>query len=102
MIEQLQKQQEIVPKNEEATVSTKPTEPTTQTPSTPTSFDDENDVISPSNDRINDGENPQDNIMIHPAIESKDPIPENILSLSSNKEPPSDDSTKHHNDKAIL
>ena len=45
MIEQLQKQQEIVPKNEETTVSTKPTEPTTQTPSTPTLFDDENDIV---------------------------------------------------------
>ena len=53
-IEQLQKQQEIVPKNEEATVSTKPTEPTTQTPLTSTSSDDDNNVISPSNDCVND------------------------------------------------
>jgi cytoskeletal protein RodZ len=45
-IEQLQKQQENVPKNDEATASTKPTEPTTQTPLTPTSFDDKNDAIS--------------------------------------------------------
>ena len=101
MIEQLQKQQENVPKNDEATVSTKPTEPTTQTPLTPTSFDDKNDEISPLNDCINDEENPQDNVIIHPATESNDPIPENILSLSSNKEPPSNDPPKHHDDKAI-
>ena len=81
MIEQLQKQQENVPKNDDATASTKPTEPTTQTPLTPTSFDNDNNVISPSNDCINDEENPQDDVMIYPAIESSDPIPENILSL---------------------
>ena len=46
-IEQLQKQQENVPKNDEATASTKPTQPTTQIPLTSTSFDDENDAILP-------------------------------------------------------
>ena len=102
MIEQLQKQQENVPKNDEATASTKPTEPTTQTPLTPTSFDDKNDAILLSHDLTNDNKNPQDDNIIHLAIEPRDPIPENILSLSSNKEPPSNDPTKHHNDKAIL
>ena len=102
MIEQLRKQQEILPKNEEATVSTEPTEPTTQTPLASKSFGNSNDVILPSNDHINDEENPQDDVLIQPTIESDDSIPENILSLSSSKEPPSDDPPKPHNDKAIL
>ena len=101
MIEQLQKQQENVLKNNEATVSTKPMEPTTQTPPTPTSFDDENNAISLSHDHTNDDENPQNDVIIHPAKEPRDHIPENILSLSSNKEPPFDDPPKNHNDKAI-
>ena len=75
MIEQLRKQQENVPKNDEATVSTKPTELTTKTPLTPTSFDDEHNVIPPSNVGINDERNPQDDVIIHPAIESSDHIP---------------------------
>ena len=48
---------------------------------------------------VTDEENPQDNGIIHPATE--DPIPENILSLSSNKELPFDDPPKNHDDKAI-
>ena len=101
-IEQLCKQQEVVPKTEEATVSTKPTEPTTQTPSTSTSFIDTNNLVSPLNDRINDEENPQDNVLNRTTIELDDYIPEYILSLLSSKEPPSNNPPKQHNDKAIL
>ena len=54
-----------------------------------------------SDDHTNDDGNPQDDVIIHPAIEPRDPIPENILSLSSNTEPPSNDPPKHHDDKAI-
>ena len=50
--------------------------------------------------RVANEENPQDDVIIHQAIDSDNPIPENILSLSSNKEPPSDDPPKHHDDKA--
>ena len=109
MIKQLRNQQENMPKHGEATASTNPTETITQTPLTPTSLNDENNTISPPVPRtystvrnsVTDEENPQDDVIIHPATESIDPIPENILSLSSNKEPPSDDPLKHHDDKAI-
>ena len=108
MIEQLRNQQENLPKHDEATSSTKPTEATTQTPLTPASLDNESDVILPSVPRtystvknsVADEENPQDDVIIHPAIESDNPIPENISSLSPNKDPPSDDPSKNHNDKA--
>ena len=108
MIEQLRNQQENMPKHDEATASTEPTEATTQTPLTPTSLDNESDIISPPIPRssstvknsVADEENPQDDIAIHQSIESDNPIPENISSLSSNKDPPSDDPSKTHNDKA--
>ena len=90
-----------MPKTEDATVSTKPTEPTTQTPLTSTSFNKTKDLISSSNDCINDEENPQDDVLNKTTIELDDPIPENISSLSSSKEPPSDDPPKQHNDKTI-
>ena len=88
MIEQLQNQQENMPKHDEATASTKPTEATTQTPLTPTSLDNESDVILPPIPRssstvknsVANLENPQDDVIIHQAIESYNPIPENILS----------------------
>ena len=107
LIEQLRNQQEN-PKHDEATVSTAPTEATTQTPLTPTSLDNENNVIPPPIPRssstvknsVANEENPQDDVIIHQAIESDNPIPENILSLSPNKDPPSDDPSKNHDDKA--
>ena len=108
MIKQLRNQQENKPKHDEATASTKPTEATTQTPSTPTSLDNGNDVISPPKPRtystvensVANEEKPQDDVVIHQAINSDDPIPENISSLSPNKDPPSDDPSKNHDDKA--
>ena len=98
LIEQLRNQKENMPKHDEATTSTEPTEATTQTPSTPTSLDNENDVIPPPIPRssstvknsVANEENPQDDVIIHQAIDSDNPIPENILSLSPNKDPPSD------------
>ena len=106
MIKQLRNQHENMPKHDEATASTNPTEPTTQTPSTPTSLDNESNVISPPVPRtystvensVTNEENPQDNIILHPATEN--PIPEHILSLSSNKELPLDDPPKNHDNKA--
>ena len=108
MIKQLRNQQENMPKHDEATASTEPTEATTQTPLTPTSLDNESNVILPPIPRtystvensVANEENPQDDVIIHQAIESDNPIPENILSLSPNKDPPSDDPSKNHNDKA--
>ena len=98
-----------MPKHDEATASTDPTEPTTQTPLTPTSLDDENDTISPPVPRtsstvknsVANEENPQDDVIIHQAIDSDNPIPENISSLPPNKDPPSNDPSKNHDDKAI-
>ena len=91
-----------MPKSEEATVSTEPMEPTTQTPLTSTSFIDSDNLISPSNDRINDEENPQDNVLSKTTPRLIDPIPGNTLSLPSSEEPPSNNPPKQHNDKAIL
>ena len=104
MIKQLRNQQENMPKNDEATASTEPAEPTTQTPSTPTSLDNESNVILPPIPRsssmvensVADEENPQDDVIIHQAIEPDNPIPENILSLSPNKDPSVARSTKNY------
>ena len=71
-------------------------------------MDNESDVISPPvpqtystlKNSVADEENPQDDVIIHQAIESDNPLPENILSLSPNKDPPSDDPSKNHDDKA--
>ena len=108
MIEQLRNQQENMPKHDEAIASTEPTEATTQTLLTPTSLDNESNVnllpvprtYSTVKNTVADEENPQDNVIIQQAIESDNPIPENILSLSTNKSPPSDDPSKNHDDKA--
>ena len=106
-IEQLRNQQEDL-KHDEVTVSTAPTEATTQTPSTPTSLDNESDVISPPvpqtystlKNSVADEENPQDDVIIHQAIDSDNPIPGIISSLPPNKDPPSTDPPKNHDDKA--
>ena len=107
LIKQLRNQQEN-PKHDEAMVSTAPTEATTQTPLTPTSLDNENDVIplpisqssSTVENSVANEENPQDDVIIHQAIDSNNPIPGIISSLPPNKDPPSTDPPKHHDDKA--
>ena len=92
MIKQLQNQQENMPKHDEATVSTAPTEATTQTPSTPTSLERPQcnnpkgmPPIPRSSSMVENSvaneDNPQDDVIIHQAIDSNNPIPENILSL---------------------
>ena len=45
-------------------------------------------------------ENPQDDVIIHQAIDSDNPIPGIISSLPPNKDPPSTDPPKNHDDKA--
>merc|ERR1712078_959370 len=45
-------------------------------------------------------ENPQEDAIIHQAIDSHNLIPENILSLPPNKSPPSTNPPKNHDDKA--
>ena len=110
LIKQLRNQQEN-PKHDEATVSTAPTEATTQTPSTPTSLERPQcnnpkgmPPIPRSSSMVENSvaneENPQDDVIIHQAIDSDNPIPENISSLPPNKDPPSTDPPKHHDDNA--